>query len=409
MFNALAAASLFLATASAWTPDSRSLWNGTELEPRWLASSNKIRGVNLGSQFIIEPWMAGDEWNSMGCGGTNDEWQCVERLGQAAADAAFRKHWDTWVTKADIQEIRSLGLNTVRIPVGFWIREDLVRQGEHYPRGGLEYLDRIVEWCKDAGLYVIMDLHGAPGSQYPDQQFTGHSMSYPEFYNDDNFERAYKFLEWMADRIHTNSKYWNVGMLQVMNEPVHRDGYPDEAGNLIWNFYPGAWTRIRAAEKKLGTKDSDLLHIQFMGTAWNSGDPASNLPSTQFAAYDDHRYYKWDTSVAKNKAGYIAAACSDNRGGQDTLIGEWSLSVADDVQSNDEFEIRNRPDQAAWYRSYWAAQVQAFERSGGWVFWSWKCNWITGFDEWRWCYQSAVRAGVIPKDAGSAASLSPCQ
>lgn len=140
----------------------------------WLPGSDKIRGVNLGSQFIIEPWMASDEFSSMGCGGLNDEWSCVQKLGQDAADAAFQKHWDTWITQDDISQIKSLGLNTVRIPVGFWIREDLVQQGEFFPRGGIQYLDRLVGWCNDAGIYVIMDLHGGPGAQFPNQQYTGH-------------------------------------------------------------------------------------------------------------------------------------------------------------------------------------------------------------------------------------------
>lgn len=117
--------------------------------------------------------MGDDTWNSIGCGGNNDEWTCVEALGQEAADEAFRGHWDTWTTQEDIDQIASLGLNTIRIPVGFWMREELVNEGEHYPRGGLEFLDRLVGWARDAGLYIIMDLHGGPGSQYPNQQFTG--------------------------------------------------------------------------------------------------------------------------------------------------------------------------------------------------------------------------------------------
>jgi aryl-phospho-beta-D-glucosidase BglC (GH1 family) len=141
---------------------------------RWLPGSDKFRGVNLGSQFIIEPWMASDEFTSMGCGGLNDEWSCVQSLGQDAADAAFQKHWDSWITQDDITQIKSLGLNTVRIPVGFWIREDLVQEGEFFPRGGIQYLDRLVGWCNDAGIYVIMDLHGGPGAQFPNQQYTGH-------------------------------------------------------------------------------------------------------------------------------------------------------------------------------------------------------------------------------------------
>ncbi len=97
---------------------------------RWNPGVGKIRAVNLGSQFIIEPWMAGDEWSSMGCAGLNDEWQCVQSLGQEQADAAFAKHWDSWTTQDDISKIKSYGLNTIRIPVGFWIKEDLVNDGE---------------------------------------------------------------------------------------------------------------------------------------------------------------------------------------------------------------------------------------------------------------------------------------
>lgn len=245
------------------------------------------------------------------------------------------------------------------------------------------------------------------------------------FYTHDNYERAASFLEWMTERIHSNENYKTVGMLEVMNEPVHAGDHAAEAADMIHTFYPLAWNRIRARESQLGVQDQDRLHIQFMvckrkrcnekrrlahavqGNAWGSGDPTSALPSTDFAAFDDHRYYKWDGSVAKSKSGYINAACNDRRE-DGVVVGEWSISVADDVESNDEFGIRGRTDQADWYRGFWAAQVQAFEKSAGWVFWTWKCNWIGGFDEWRWCYKSAVAAGVIPKDAGSAGDVDVC-
>ncbi|KAG6032098.1 hypothetical protein E4U41_007316, partial [Claviceps citrina] len=245
---------LLLATAGAWTPETRA-------NP---GTTTKIRGVNLGSHFIIEPWMASDEFKRMGCAGLNDEWQCVQHLGQAAADAAFRTHWDTWTTLADVRQIAGLGLNAVRIPVGFWLREDLVRPGEMYPRGGLAYLDRLVGWCRDNGLYVIVDLHGAPGSQTPNQQFTGHAVAQPGFYSQANYERAAQFLEWMTERIHTNAAYRTVGMLQVMNEPVQAGRYPSEAADMIKNFYPLVWRRIRAREQSLGVRDQDRLHILMM-------------------------------------------------------------------------------------------------------------------------------------------------
>ena len=141
---------------------------------RWLPSNLPIRGVSLGSQFIVEPWMANDEWNSMGCGGTNSEFDCVSKLGQAQANTAFAKHWGSWTTQADISKMKSFGLNAIRILVGYWIREDLVySDSEHFPQGGLHYLEQICGWASDAGFYIIIDLHGAPGAQVAKNADTG--------------------------------------------------------------------------------------------------------------------------------------------------------------------------------------------------------------------------------------------
>jgi len=218
----------------------------------------------------------------------------------------------------------------------------------------------------------------------------------------------------MTQRIHSNRNYRTTGVLQVMNEPVHASDYPDEAADMVENFYPAAYTRIRAMEQSLGVRPQNQLKIQYMASAWASGDPTSSLPANATnLLFDDHRYYKWDTSVEQTKNGYISAACSDDRGGNDVIVGEWSLAISDDYQNNSTFAISadagvDVVTQKEWYQSFWAAQVQAFERSGGHIFWTYKCNWIGGIDEWRWCYQSAVVNDVIPDDVSSAVSLSSC-
>ena len=141
---------------------------------RSLPSNLPIRGVNLGSQFIVEPWMANDEWNGMGCGGQASEFDCVNKLGQAQANSVWQKHWSTWTTKDDIAKMKSFGLNAIRIPVGYWIQEDLVyKDSEHFPQGGLHYLEQICGWASDAGFYIVIDLHGAPGAQVATNADTG--------------------------------------------------------------------------------------------------------------------------------------------------------------------------------------------------------------------------------------------
>lgn len=174
----------FSSAVSAWLPYERDLFSrypnnyisagkGRSVK-RFDSGNSKVRGVNLGSLFIIEPWMASQEWASMGCGDAKSEFDCVMKLGQDAANQVFQKHWDTYITEGDLDTMKAYGLNTVRVPVGYWMVEDTVnRESEHLPQGGLKYLDRLAGWAAARDIYVIIDLHGAPGAQEPQQPFTG--------------------------------------------------------------------------------------------------------------------------------------------------------------------------------------------------------------------------------------------
>ncbi|KAH6603179.1 hypothetical protein Trco_007954 [Trichoderma cornu-damae] len=53
---------------------------------------------------------------------------------------------------------KRLGLYTVRLPVGL-IREHLAQEGKSFPRGGIQYLGRLIGWCTDTKIYVIIDFH----------------------------------------------------------------------------------------------------------------------------------------------------------------------------------------------------------------------------------------------------------
>jgi len=131
------------------------------------------------------------------------------------------------------QQMVSYGLNTVRIPVGYWFLESIVDKSEHFAQGGELYLDQVVGWAKDAGLYVIIDLHGAPGAQATNP-FTGQLNPNPGFYEEYNYNRSYQWLEWMTNKIHTNANYSTVGALELVNEPEQTSDtaqYPNASGN----------------------------------------------------------------------------------------------------------------------------------------------------------------------------------
>lgn len=179
-----------LLPASAWLPgvdktivshDGNDLFSTTSdssrnssRSKRYLPASGKIRGVNLGSMFVFEPWIADTAWSNMGCGSYKSEFDCVSGLGQSKANTAFKNHWSSWITQSDITQMQSYGLNTIRIPVGYWMDESLVySDSEHFPQGGLAYLEQVCGWASNAGFYIIIDMHGAPGAQVASNPDTG--------------------------------------------------------------------------------------------------------------------------------------------------------------------------------------------------------------------------------------------
>lgn len=103
------------------------------LTEAWLPG-HKIRGVNVGTMFVFEPWIDQDEWGRMGCSGEESEFDCVSKLGQDGANSAFQSHWRDWINESDLDEMMSYGLNTIRVPLGYWLLDEIVDSSERFPR-----------------------------------------------------------------------------------------------------------------------------------------------------------------------------------------------------------------------------------------------------------------------------------
>jgi aryl-phospho-beta-D-glucosidase BglC (GH1 family) len=96
---------------------------------------SKIRGVNLGSMFVLENWLAGNIMAGWGCNSTS-EFDCVSSLhNQTQGNIDFQGHWHTWVIASDFAQMASYGLNTVRMLVGYWIYNPTHRLLQALPLG----------------------------------------------------------------------------------------------------------------------------------------------------------------------------------------------------------------------------------------------------------------------------------
>lgn len=342
----------------------------------------------------------------MGCGQSASEFDCMKDhysgSQRALGNQRFSEHWRDWINPASIQSIHDVGLNTIRIPIGYWSYVDIVdTASEPFADGNLmlPYLDAVVGKAADLGLYVIIDFHGAPGGQQEDP-FTGQNNHPAGFYNTNNFNRAAKWMGWMTQRIHSNNNYRTVGMIEVLNEPVshHDDGgnrypAPGEDPGLIQTYYPAALKAVRDVESQMGVPDSKKLHVQFMSAKWESGSALSNsaVARDPLIAFDDHNYISFGLpdSQRGDQNQLMQRACSDSRvvsGETFDITGEWSMTSNVD------------PNDAAFYKKWFTAQQQLYEKPGmaGWVFWTWRTEGLNG--DPRWTYSAATAKGYIPTD-----------
>ncbi|KAM0750485.1 glycoside hydrolase, partial [Meredithblackwellia eburnea MCA 4105] len=323
----------------------------------------KVRGVNLGSLFIVEP--ANYVLFQMGCTAYKSEWDCVKGLGKSKAQPAFEDHWNTFFNQSDFQAMVDLGLNTIRIPMGYWTVDSLIGD-DYFCSGSMKYVQQICRWAKQAGLWIILDLHGAPGAQVDYQPFTG-QYTKAGFYQESNYQKACQALSNWTTMVHTVDDFSNVVMIQVLNEPIQSK--PDEIPGLLDSYYPAAQKAIRDAETALGvTRPCFKLVNAGLPIYWGSGDPTSKLSTTDHTVYEDHDYVTWITSDQSRK-GYMSYSCSDGMRGETPIFYHINYSILTSKVQLSEFGLESSGAKQ-WYSQWASAQLTAYEKGAGWLFWS---------------------------------------
>lgn len=197
--------------------------------------------------------------------------------------------------------------------------------------------------------------------------------------------RAYEFLKWMTENIHHNSTLRNVGAFELVNEPLRED-----SGNTRWmveHYYPSAIDAIRGVENELGIDDAHRLNIIMMDDLWASGPEAtSSLSATQkqHLLFDDHNYQGSPIdNCGGAKSCAISYTCSSKSGQGNRVtaqspkvVGEWSMKLN---QLGGQ-ELQNKD----FFKQYFAAQQQQYEKTLGWIYWSWKTEHFSDYLQWSY-------------------------
>jgi hypothetical protein len=90
----------------------------------------------------------------------------IRRFGWSGMERLRNTFQENYITELDVERAAELGFNLIRVPVWYEALEtDYVNEENRFKPEGWDRLDRLVNWARKHGVYVMIDLHGAPGGQ----------------------------------------------------------------------------------------------------------------------------------------------------------------------------------------------------------------------------------------------------
>ncbi|CAI5465592.1 unnamed protein product [Closterium sp. Yama58-4] len=279
----------------------------------------------------------------------------------AAAPSIYENIRRNFITEADWQKLQELGINTVRIPLPYWIALDATPEFPFVP-GAAAYLDWAFEMGAKYGVRIWFSVHVAPGSQAG----RGNARDGLVRWQGENINRTLDFVTWLADRYGTDPMWLGMGLL---NEPVvgGANGYAGVDLEDMRGYYSAAFNTIRARclccfvamEGRVGSNFGDVMW--HMNDAWHNNVLLEQHIYDVFGNFFSSKGVDWEIEYAHTtrKDNIIAF---QQKVGRNLLVGEFCNAMGNSAT----------PEQQA---NFSLGQMKAFSYAkAGWFFWSWKLN-----------------------------------
>jgi len=196
--------------------------------------------------------------------------------------AFWKEFKKNYITEDDIKYIKQTGMNSIRIPFHYKLFTDEDYMDKDGGHNGFELIDRVLEWCRQQNLYVILDMHDAPGGQTGDN--IDDSYGYPWLMESEDSKQLFCSI-WKNIAKHYANDTIVLGY-DLLNEPIAHY-FVEKYGHLNDSLEP----LYKRCVDSILTIDKN--HIFLLGGAqWNS-----NFKVFRDSKFDDklmytcHRYW----------------------------------------------------------------------------------------------------------------------
>jgi endoglucanase len=178
-----------------------------------------LRGMGLGGWMLQEGYMF--KLSNIG-----QQYRIKAKIEDVVGKEKTNQFYEAWLanhtTKADIDTMAAWGFNSMRLPMHYNlytlpVEEEKVAGQNTWLEKGFAMTDSLLQWCKANKIYLILDLHAAPGGQGNDLNISDRDPAKPSLWDSEaNQQKTVALWRKLAER-YANEPW--IGGYDIINEP----------------------------------------------------------------------------------------------------------------------------------------------------------------------------------------------
>lgn len=250
-----------------------------------------LRGIGLGGWMLQEGYM-------LRVNRDGQQHKIRERIEALIGAAKTQEFYDAWLSnhtrKIDIDSLKAWGFNSVRLPMHYNlftlpVEREPVKDGNTWLAKGFALTDSLLAWCKAAKMYLILDLHAAPGGQGKDLNIADADTSRPSLWESEaNRKKMIALWRKLAERY--AAEPW-IGGYDIINEPNW--GFADLANDKNGTKEKGNEPLRKLMQDITGAiREVDPKHIIIIeGNGWGNNYSGILPPWDKNTVLSFHKYW----------------------------------------------------------------------------------------------------------------------
>lgn len=253
-----------------------------------------LRGLGLGGWMLQEGYMlktadfAGPQFAI--------RQKISEVIGEEATEKWYQKYRDNGITKRDIDSLAHWGFNSIRLPMHYNlftlpIEKEAALGQQTWLEEGFQRTDNLLRWCAENKIYLILDLHGAPGGQGNDANISDYDTTKPALWQAQaNQDKMIALWKKIAERY--RNEPW-IGGYDIINEPnwnftgTNKNGCDETQNGPLRELMKRTTEAIRSVDK------NHLIIIE--GNCWGNNYDGIFPLWDENMALSFHKYWNHNT------------------------------------------------------------------------------------------------------------------